>query len=90
MVLALCPFSDDLLSMLQVSFNLLLHIERYAPDKLFIAKNKKKINSVNICDKVTTLVFCDFPHGFPSMYRVSFDYLNTFRDLLQTSLLMQN
>ena len=40
-VLALCTFSDSRLSMYQVSFKSLLHFQRYAQDKLFIAKKKK-------------------------------------------------
>ena len=46
-VLALCTSSDGRLSMYQVSFNSLLYFQRYAPDKLFIAKIKIGSNSVN-------------------------------------------
>ena len=38
-VLELCTSSDGHLSMYQVSFNSLLYFQRYAPHKLFIAKN---------------------------------------------------
>ena len=38
-VLALCTSSDGRPSMYQVSFNSVLYFQRYAPDKLFIAKN---------------------------------------------------
>ena len=40
-VLALCIFSDDLLSMYQVSHNSLLYFQNCAQDKLYIAKIKK-------------------------------------------------
>ena len=50
-VLAFCTFSDGLLSMYQVSFNSLLYFQRYAPDKLFIAKFKKGSNSVIIGER---------------------------------------
>ena len=49
-VLALCTSSDGHLSLYQVSFNSLLNFQRYAPDKLFIAKIKKGSNSVNTGD----------------------------------------
>ena len=48
--------------MYQVSFNSLLYFQRYAPDKLFIAKIKKRSNSVNIGDRVMILAFCNSPH----------------------------
>ena len=38
--------------MYQVSFNSLLYFQRYALDKLFIAKIKKESNSVNTGDRV--------------------------------------
>ena len=41
MILAFCTFSDSPLSMYKVSFNSLVFFQRYAPDKLFIAKIKK-------------------------------------------------
>ena len=54
MVLALCTSSDDLLSMYQVLFNSLLHVnvyfQKYASNKLFIAKIKKGSNSINTGD----------------------------------------
>ena len=40
MVLALCTSSDDILSMYQVLFHSLLYFQRYAPDKLNIAKGR--------------------------------------------------
>ena len=50
MILASCIFADDLLSMYEVSFSSLVYFQRYAPDKLFIAKMKKGSNSVNTFD----------------------------------------
>ena len=44
-ILAFCTSSDSLLSMCQVSFNSLLYFQRYAPDKLFMAKIKRKVTS---------------------------------------------
>ena len=41
-VLALCTSPNGYLSMYQVSFNSLLHFQRYAPDKLLIAKIEGK------------------------------------------------
>ena len=38
MVLAFCTFSDKPLEMYHVSFNSHQYFQRYAPDKLFIAK----------------------------------------------------
>ena len=62
-VFALCTFSDGYLSMYQVSFNSLLYFQRYAPDKLFIAKIKKGSKSVNTGDRVTVLASCNFSLG---------------------------
>ena len=61
-VLALCTFSDGHLLMYQVSFNSLLYFQRYALDKLFIAKINKGSNSINSDDGVMILVFSIFPH----------------------------
>ena len=41
-------------------------------------------NSVNIGDRVTFFAFCNFPYGPLSLYQVSLNYLNTFRDMLWT------
>ena len=84
-VLAFSTSSDGHLSMYQVSFNPLLYFQRYAPDKLFIAKIKKGSNSVNAGDRVMVFAFCISPHG-PLSHLFIF---NTFRDMLQTSLLLQ-
>ena len=72
---ALCTSSDGHLSMYQVSFNSLLYVQRYAPDKLFIAKIKKGSNSINTSNRVMALAFCNFLHGPLSVYQVSFIYL---------------
>ena len=44
--------------MYQVLFNSRLYFQRYAPDKLFIAKIKKGSNSINTGDMVAVFVFC--------------------------------
>ena len=63
MVLALFTFSNDILSMYLVLFNSLLYFQRYAPDKLIIAKIRKGSSSVNTGNRVMLLAFCDFPYG---------------------------
>ena len=75
---ALCSSSDGHLSMYQASFNSLLHFQIYTPDKLFIAENKKRRNSVNIGDRVTVLAFCNFTHGHLSVYQALLNYLQYF------------
>ena len=70
-VLALYTSSDGCLSMYQVSFNSLLYFQRYAPDKLYFAKIKKKNNSVNTGDRVMVLAFLNSAHGPLSVYQVS-------------------
>ena len=89
MVLAPCTSSDGHLSMYQVSFNSLLYFQRYAPDKLFIAKIKKGSNSINTGDRVMVLAFCNSPHGPLSGIKFHLFIFNTFRDMLRTSLLLQ-
>ena len=64
---ALCTSCDGHLSMYQVSFNFLLYFQRYAPDKLFIAKIQKGRNSVNTGDRVMVLAFCNIP--FMALYQ---------------------
>ena len=54
--------------MYQVSFNSLLYFQRYAPDKLLIAKIKKGSNSINTGDRVMVLAFCTCSNGPLSMY----------------------
>ena len=67
---ALCTSSDGHLSMNQVSFNSLQYFQRYAPDKVFIAKIKKESNAVNSGDRVTVLAFCYSLHSPLSLYQV--------------------
>ena len=69
MVLALCTFSDGHLAMYQISFNSLPYFQRYAPDKLFIAKTKKESNSINTGDRATSSAFCIFPQGLLAVYQ---------------------
>ena len=71
-VLALCIFSDGHLSMYQVSFDSLLYFQRYALDKLNIAKIRKENISINTEDRVMVLAFCNSPHSPLSLYQVSF------------------
>ena len=68
MILAFCTFSDSPLSINQLSFNSLLCFQRLAPDKLFIAKNKKESSSLKTVDKVTILALCTFFGSSLSMY----------------------
>ena len=60
--------------MYQVSFNSLVYFQRYALDKLFIAKMKKESNFVNTDDRV----MCNTPHGPLLVYQVSLNYLQYF------------
>ena len=71
----LCTSSDGHLSMYQVSFNSLLYFQRYAPDKLFIAKIKKGSNSVNTRDGIVVHAFCKSLPSPLSVYQVLFIYL---------------
>ena len=71
MILALCNFPYNPLSEYQVSFNFLVYFQRYAPDKLFIAKMKKESNSVNTIDRVMILALCNSPYGPLSVYHIS-------------------
>ena len=50
--------------------------QRYAPDEFFIAKIKKGNHFVNTVDRV--IAFCNSPHGSPSVYQVSLNYLQYF------------
>ena len=71
-LLALCTSPDGHLSMYHVSLNSLLYFQRYALNKLFIAKIKKGSNSVNTGDRVMDFAFCHFLYGPLSVYQVSF------------------
>ena len=75
--------------MYQVSFNSLLHFQRYAPDKLYIAKIKMGSNSVNT---PTGLWSLHSAIPFIALYHCIKFHLfifNTLRDMLRTSLLLQ-
>ena len=78
MILAFCTFADGPLSMYQVSFYSLVYFQRYAPNKLFIAKTKKGSNPVNTVDMVMVLALC-YSDGPLSMYQVSFNSLAYFQ-----------
>ena len=75
MILAPCTFSDGPVSMYQFSFNSLIYFQRYAADKLFIAKIIKASNFIYNVDRVTILALCTFPYYLLSMYQVSFNSL---------------
>ena len=89
MVLAFCNSSDSHRSKYQVSFNSLLYFQRYAPDKLFIAKFKKESNSVNIGDRVMVLASAIPLMALYQCIKFHLFIFNTFRDILRTSLLLQ-
>ena len=50
---------------------------------------RKVPQSVNTGRRVIVLAFCNFPYVPLSMYQVSFNYLQYFRDMLWTSLLLK-
>ena len=75
--------------MYQVSFNSLVYFQRYALDRLFIAKIKKGSNSINTGDRVTILAFCTSADAPLSMYQVSCNSLYSFRGMLWTNFLLQ-
>ena len=61
--------------MYQVSFNSLLYFQRYAPDKLFIAKIENGSSSIKTGDTVMLLAFCTSSDGPLSVDQVSFNSL---------------
>ena len=65
-------------SVYQGSFNFLVYFQRYLPDKLFHALNKKGSNSVNTDDRVMIFAFCNFPYDPLSVCQGSFNYLEYF------------
>ena len=77
-IFKVCTIVEGRLSKYQVSFDLLLHFQNYAPDKLNIARIRKKNNSINTDDWIMILTFCTFPDSFLSVYQVSFIYLQYF------------
>ena len=88
-VLARCTSSAGHLSMCQVSFNSLLYFQRYALDKLFIAKIKKVSNPVNTGDRFMVLAFYIPLIALYHCIKFPLFIFNTFRDMLRTSLLLQ-
>ena len=76
--------------MYQVSLNFLLYFQRYAPNKLFIAKIKKGSNPINTGDRVTVLAFCTSTDGPLPMYQVMFYSLAYFYAHALDKLLLQN
>ena len=79
MVLALCNFLHGPQSVYQVSFIYLQYFQRYALDKLTIAKIRKGNNSVITSDRVMVLALCTFSDGHLSMYQVSLNSLLYFQ-----------
>ena len=61
MVLVLCTFSNDIVSMYQVLFHSLLYGHR---NKLNIANIRKESTSVNTRQRVTVLAFCNLLMAF--------------------------
>ena len=87
-VFALCTISDGLLSMYQVSFDSLLYFQRYVLEKFNIAKIRTGNNSINTDDRVMVLTFCTSPHSPLPLFKFHLFIVNTFRDMLQRSLLL--
>ena len=75
-ILALYNSPYDPLPVYQFSFNSLVYLQRYAPNKLFIAKIK--IKKVSTSDRVMVLALCNSPYGPLSVYQVSLNYLQYF------------
>ena len=67
------------LSLFQVTFIYLQYFQKYASDKLTIAKVRKGNNSVIICDRGTVNALCTSKNGRLSMYQVSFNSLLRFQ-----------
>ena len=86
---ALCTSSDGHLSIYQVSFIPFNTFQRYATDKLFIAKIKKGSNSLNTGDRVLVIAFCNSFMAHYQCIKFHLFIFNTFRDMLQPSLLLQ-
>ena len=71
MIFAFCTSSDDILSMYQVLFNPLVYFQRYAPDKLLIAKINKSCHMLRtsfLLQKLTRAVTRQ--HGSPGKVSV--------------------
>ena len=89
MVLALCNSPHDPLSVYHVSFNSLVYCQRYAPDKLFMANNKKGSNSVNTGYRVMVLALCIFLMTLYQCNKFHLIPLYTFRDMLWSTFSVQ-
>ena len=89
MVLALCT-PADILSMYRVLFNSLLYFQRYAQDKLNIAKNRKGGNSVNTGNRVMVLEYAIPLMALYHCIKFHLIIFNSFRDMLQKILSLQN
>ena len=70
---------------IEFSFDSLLYSQRYTPDRFNIAKIRKRTNSINTDDRVMVLAFIALYH-FIKFHLFIF---NTFRAILQASLLLQ-
>ena len=75
--------------MYKVLFNSLVHFQRYAPDKLFIAEIKKQSNSVSTVDRVMILALCTFLIAFFHGIKFHLIPLYTFGAMLRTNFLLQ-
>ena len=88
-VLALCNSPYNFLSVYQVSFNPLVYFQRYAPDNIFIAKNKRQVTLLIL---VTGLWLLHCAFLLMILYQcIKFRSipLYTFSDMLRTSVLVQ-
>ena len=72
-----------------LSLNSHLYFQRYAPDKLFIAKIKKGSNSVNTTESVTVVAFCTFADSPLSPIKFHLVLFYTFRDMIRANFLLQ-
>ena len=70
MILAFYIFSDGPLSIYQVSFDTLIYFQKYAADKLFIAKNKKESNSLILLTGLWFLHYALLADDRLSIYQV--------------------
>ena len=76
--------------MYQVPFDSLLYFQRYAPEKFNTEKIRKANNSINTDDIGLWFLHSALP--LIALYHcIKFHFIifNTFRDMLQTSLLLQ-
>ena len=86
---AFCTSSEGHLSLYQVSFNSILYFQRYAPDKLSLAKINKGSNSVNTDDRLWFLHSAIPFLAFYQCIKFHLFIFNILRDMLRTSLLLQ-